>query len=95
MKVILFSLFLIQIAFAVEITNKAGKTFQADILGVTHKDNGVGVVKVRRAFDNTEFEIPLSTLHEKTLIDIIIHLAKGKKAEAPPARPKVVQNALQ
>ena len=90
-KITFFSLFLTQISFAIQITNKAGNKFEADILDVVIKENGADFIKVRRTFDNVDFEIPLLNLHEKNLIEIIKFQESKNKGNKAQPRPQIAR----
>ena len=82
-------MFLTQISFGIQITNKAGNTFEAEILDVIIKKNGVDSIKVRRVFDKADFEIPLSNLHEKTLIQIIKFQSLNHRRDNVQPKPEI------
>jgi len=94
MKRIIF-IFLIPTAlFGIDISNKQGSSFDAEIMEIILLPGREESIKVRRNSDKRIFSIPLNSLSDQTLISIIKEQAKlNKAAPAPnlvanPIKPK-------
>lgn len=75
----------------IEISNKQGASFEAELIDVILIPEGKESIKVRRSSDKRVFSIPMESLNEKTLISIIKELGSLKKANQvpqPPVAPK-------
>ena len=87
-------------AAALNFTNKAGVSFDGTLVEISKTANGQPSVIVKRNLDGRKFSIPLSTLDEKTLINIIQDIStrnqRAPNNENQPRPVVVAQNrALQ
>jgi hypothetical protein len=94
MKRIIF-IFLIPTAlFGIDISNKQGSSFDAEIIEIILLPGREESIKVRRNSDKRIFSIPLNSLSDQTLISIIKEQAKLNRAVpvpnlvANPIKPK-------
>ena len=80
--------------FGINISNKEGASFEAELMELILEPKGKESVKVRRNSDNRIFLIPLQSLNGQTLISIIREQEKLLKAlpdpklAAVPKQPK-------
>ena len=72
---------------AIVITNKAGVSFRGVPLEILPNANGSPAAKIRRDGDGRIFSVPLNTLSEKTLIELLLEQSRtAKGAEKPNAQ---------
>ena len=76
---------------AIVITNKAGGSFRGELLEILPNANGSPAAKIRRDGDGRIFSVPLNTLSEKTLIELLLVQPRTAKVAEKPNAPALSQ----
>ena len=76
---------------AIVITNKAGGSFRGELLEILPNANGSPTAKIKRDGDGRIFSVPLNTLSEKTLIELLLEQPRTAKVAEKPNAPALSQ----
>ena len=72
---------------AIVITNKAGVSFRGVLLEILPNANQEPSAKIKRDGDGRIFSVPLNTLSEKTLIELLLEQSRTAKVAEKPTDP--------
>ncbi len=74
---------------AIVITNKAGVSFRGVLLEILPNANQEPSAKIKRDGDGRIFSVPLNTLSEKTLIELLLEQSRTDQVAEKPNAPAI------